>query len=88
MLHPTDEVMFDVIRAMRAGMTIGRINQLSSIDPWFLIKIKNIVTMEDLLRRSNIDEGLIKEAKKKGFSDNQIGKCWGMPETKVTLFKN
>jgi carbamoyl-phosphate synthase large subunit len=83
LLHPTDEIIFDVVRAMRAGMTIETINQLSAIDPWFLIKIKNIITLEDRLRRSNIDEDLIKEAKKMGFSDNQVGKCWSIPETKV-----
>ncbi len=83
LLHPTDEIIFDVVRAMRAGMTIETVNQLSAIDPWFLIKIKNIITLEDRLRRSNIDEDLIKEAKKMGFSDNQVGKCWSIPETKV-----
>jgi carbamoyl-phosphate synthase large subunit len=63
-------------------MTIDRINQLSAIDPWFLIKIKNIVDMEEKLRNSNLDLDLIKKAKKIGFSDRQIGRCLGLDEFK------
>jgi carbamoyl-phosphate synthase large subunit len=82
LLHPNDEIIFTIVRAIRAGMTIDRINQLSAIDPWFLIKIKNIVDMEEKLRDSNLDLDLIKKAKKIGFSDRQIGRCLGLDEFK------
>ena len=82
LLHPNDEIIFTIVRAIRAGMTIDRINQLSAIDPWFLIKIKNIVDMEEKLRNSNLDLDLIKKAKKIGFSDRQIGRCLGLDEFK------
>jgi carbamoyl-phosphate synthase large subunit len=82
LLHPNDEIIFTIVRAIRAGMTIDRINQLSAIDPWFLIKIKNIVDMEEKLRNSNLDLDLIKKAKKIGFSDRQLGRCLGLDESK------
>ena len=82
LLHPNDEIIFTIVRAIRAGMTIDRINQLSAIDPWFLIIIKNIVDMEEKLRNSNLDLDLIKKAKKIGFSDRQIGRCLGLDEFK------
>ena len=82
LLHPNDEIIFTIVRAIRAGMTIDKINQLSAIDPWFLIKIKNIVDMEEKLRNSNLDLDLIKKAKKIGFSDRQIGRCLGLDEFK------
>jgi carbamoyl-phosphate synthase large subunit len=82
LLHPNDEIIFTIVSAIRAGMTIDRINQLSAIDPWFLIKIKNIVDMEEKLRNSNLDLDLIKKAKKIGFSDRQIGRCLGLDEFK------
>lgn len=82
LLHPNDEIIFTVVKAIRAGMTIKRINQLSAIDPWFLMKIKNIVDMEEKLRNSNLDIDLIKKAKKIGFSDRQIGRCIGLDEFK------
>jgi carbamoyl-phosphate synthase large subunit len=82
LLHPNDEIIFTIVRAIRAGMTINRINQLSAIDPWFLMKIKNIVDMEEKLRNSNLDLDLIKKAKKIGFSDRQLGRCLGLDESK------
>ena len=82
LLHPNDEVIFTIVKSIRAGMTIKRINQLSAIDPWFLMKIKNILVMEGKLRNSNLDVDLIKEAKKIGFSDRQIGRCLGLDEFK------
>jgi carbamoyl-phosphate synthase large subunit len=82
LLHPDDEIIFTVVKAIRAGMTIKRINQLSAIDPWFLTKIKNIVDVELKLRNSKLDIDLIKEGKKIGFSDRQIGRCIGLDEFK------
>ena len=38
LLHPNDEIIFTIVKAIRAGMTIKRISQLSAIDPWFLMK--------------------------------------------------
>jgi carbamoyl-phosphate synthase large subunit len=84
LIHPTDDIIFAVIEAIKAGLTIGRINELSAIDPWFLLKIKNIVDMEDTLRKSNsFDEQLIRKAKKMGFSDKQLARCLNLDEMQV-----
>jgi carbamoyl-phosphate synthase large subunit len=83
LLHPTDEIMFDVVKAMQAGMTLQKIAMLSAIDPWFLVRIKNIIDMEYTLRQSEFNEDIIREAKKIGFSDKQIGRCLGIDELKI-----
>jgi carbamoyl-phosphate synthase large subunit len=83
LLHPNDEILFTIVKAIQAGMSIKVISQLSSIDPWFLARIKNIVHMEDKMRRSNLDEDVIKEAKRIGFSDKQIGRCLDLDELKL-----
>ena len=85
LIHPTDEIIFAVVESIKAGLTIARINQLSGIDPWFLLKIKNIVDMEDnILRKSNsFDEQMIRKAKKMGFSDKQLARCLNLEEMQV-----
>jgi carbamoyl-phosphate synthase large subunit len=83
LLHPTDDIMFTVVKAIRAGMTITAINQLSAIDPWFLARIKSIVDMEDKLQKSDFDDNIIREAKRIGFSDKQIGRCLDIDELKL-----
>lgn len=87
LVQPNDEIIFAVVEAMKAGMSIERINQLSFIDPWFLVKIKNIVDMEAQLRKTSFDENLVKKAKKLGFSDKQIARCQNLDEMQVRAFR-
>jgi carbamoyl-phosphate synthase large subunit len=83
LLQPDDGIMFVVVRALKAGIAINRINQLSHIDPWFLLCMNNIVKIENRLRMSPFDESLITEAKKIGFSDKQIARCMNINENQV-----
>jgi carbamoyl-phosphate synthase large subunit len=87
LIHPNDEIIFAVVEAMKAGMSIERIYELSAIDQWFLVKIKNIVDVEAKLRKSSFDEGLIRTAKKMGFSDRQIARCQNLDEMQVRTFR-
>ena len=83
LLYPDDEIMFTVVRALKAGISISRINQLSHIDPWFLLCINNIIELENQLHTSGFEESLIMEAKKTGFSDKQIARCMSIDEKQV-----
>lgn len=83
LINPDDEIIFNIIKAIKSGISMDRINKLSSIDPWFLFKIKNVVDKELQLRRSNFDIPLIAEAKKLGFSDKQLGRCLNLKEDQV-----
>ena len=87
LIHANDEIIFAVVEAIKAGMTIERIYQLSAIDQWFLVKIKNIVDMETKLRKSSFDELTIRAAKKMGFSDKQIARCQNLEELQVRTFR-
>ncbi len=87
LIHPNDEIIFAVVDAIKSGMTIERIQNLSAIDQWFLFKIKNIVDMEDRLRKSSFDEDVIRKAKKMGFSDRQIARCQNLDEMQVRTFR-
>ena len=84
LLRPDDEIIYAVVQAMKAGFDVERIYQLSAIDPWFLTKIKNIVDIEERLKKqSGFDAGTVREAKKLGFSDVQIARCLKSDEMQV-----
>ena len=85
LLHPNDNILFDVVKALYHGLGIDRIYKLSSIDPWFLNKIKNIVTIENQLKDSSakIDAHNIKKAKQLGFSDKQIASYLNLDEIQL-----
>jgi carbamoyl-phosphate synthase large subunit len=69
--EPTPERIHVVAEALRRGYTIGQVQALSHIDPWFLQRIRRIVDVEERLRAGGSPE-LLAEAKKAGFSDAQI----------------
>lgn len=87
LLHPTDEIFFDLVRAFKAGMSVERVNSLSSIDPWFLNKIQAIILTEKKLKNSSLDKNILLEAKKMGFSDVQIANCSNIDENNVRALR-
>lgn len=77
--EPTDKRIFVISKAMKAGYTIDQIHDLTKIDKWFLQKLMSIVEVDgELLKYNNVNDvprELLLLAKKKGFSDFQIGKA-------------
>ncbi|MEM3673074.1 MAG: carbamoyl-phosphate synthase (glutamine-hydrolyzing) large subunit [Candidatus Bathyarchaeia archaeon] len=85
--EPTDERLFKIVKAIKMGIPIEEIYNLSGVDPWFLHKIKNIIKMEKKLKSLNLDSEeapeIVKEAKRLGFSDKQIADCLGKDEMTI-----
>ncbi len=83
---PTDERIFAVVEAIKKGMSIDDIHNLSRIDRWFLYKIRNIVEMEKIIRAKNpenIGRELLQKAKQIGFSDLQLALLLKTDELKI-----
>ena len=72
--------------ALKSGMTIDEVHELTRIDHWFLHHLSGIVEMENFLRTRTL-EGITKEemlqAKQFGFSDRQMATIWGSNEIAV-----
>ncbi|OJV39034.1 MAG: carbamoyl phosphate synthase large subunit [Bacteroidales bacterium 36-12] len=96
--EPTDNRIFVISKALRAGYTVEQIHNLTKIDKWFLDKLMNIVRTADKLEETphndNIPtelEALIHSAKRQGFSDFQIARAlWKdqMDDLHITLVRN
>ena len=74
----TDDRICAVTELLRRNTDMGLIYDRTKIDMLFLEKIKNIVRMERKLAGNKSDTELLYQAKKMGFSDDFIGKLWGM----------
>jgi carbamoyl-phosphate synthase large subunit len=74
--RPTWDRLFRIKEALQAGISIKTIKEITQIDRWFLYQIQDIVNMDNKLQTyANLDalpEGLLREAKQMGFSDEQI----------------
>jgi carbamoyl-phosphate synthase large subunit len=77
LIEPNTERLFAVRHALKAGMSIDEIYELSKIDPWFLHQLKEIVDFEDVILKSPTPENF-RRAKRLGFSDRQLAKMWNI----------
>ncbi len=79
---PSPDRIYAVAEALRRGWTVERLFELSAIDPWFIDQIAEIVEMRlELQKGSNGD--LLRDAKRLGYSDRQIGHLWGRGEAEI-----
>lgn len=74
----TDDRIYAIAELLRRKTDIGMICNATKIDMLFLEKIKNIVKTENKLKEHIGDTDTLYNAKKLGFSDEFIGKLWGM----------
>ncbi len=94
LINPTDQRFLIIPDAMKAGMSIDEIFQLTGIDKWFLYKIKNIVDIEAWLKSLSLHSApkelhkAIQKAKKYGFSDVQIAICLNTDEITIRRIRN
>ncbi|MBC8873422.1 MAG: carbamoyl-phosphate synthase large subunit [Planctomycetes bacterium] len=77
---PNDQRVWHLRYALKSGMSIDEIHELTAIDPWFLDQLAEIVELEEELRGYNdiadVDDALLKKAKQFGFSDRQLATLW------------
>ncbi|MDD2866468.1 MAG: carbamoyl-phosphate synthase large subunit [Candidatus Omnitrophica bacterium] len=90
--QPNDARIFYIGDALRIGMTVGEIGELTGIDPWFLENIKEIVDFETGLRdvagakgdlKNRLTPALLEQSKKMGFSDRQMSLFFGAHEDEI-----
>ncbi len=69
--------------AFRAGFDLSEVHELSKIDPWFLAQIQDLVITETQVAQlglAEIDSILMRQLKRKGFSDRRLAKLLGCSE--------
>jgi carbamoyl-phosphate synthase large subunit len=82
---PNSQRLWYLADAIRLGMPLGEIHELSRIDPWFVEKIREIVAAESEISKYHADgQPIRKESmwqwKQMGFADARIAKLAGFRE--------
>ncbi len=85
--HPTSRRMFALASALRAGVSVAKIHNLSKIDTWFLDKMNNVVRFEKRLAKRRLDAKLLREAKQLGFSDRQLATACRTTEERIRALR-
>ncbi|MBU0951634.1 MAG: carbamoyl-phosphate synthase large subunit [Elusimicrobia bacterium] len=83
---PNPDRIFYIKLALQRNMSVDKIFELTKIDRWFLFNIKEIVEMENNIKKYNkkkITSQLLRSAKEYGFSDKQLAKLLGKDELSI-----
>jgi len=72
-LKPNDLRLWALMAALRRGISAEKLSERTKIDLWFTTKLQNIVDMERELLSQPLTPELLWQAKRLGFSDEQIG---------------
>ncbi len=85
---PTPKRRFALAWAMKKRMSLKKIYHLTGIDPWFLYRVKNIVTEEENLRKTKkLNKDILWKLKQLGFSDKRIGELIGKTGLEVRAIR-
>lgn len=80
------ERIFYVADAFRIGMTLDEVHQMTDIDMWFLVQIKELIDIEKRVAQVKLEDITKEEmlfVKKKGFSDKRLASVLGVKEADV-----
>ena len=72
-LHPNDERLWALLSGLRRGSSPEELSRTTGVDPWFTRAFERITTTEARLLSETLTPGLLREAKRMGFSDGRIG---------------
>ncbi|QSA98927.1 carbamoyl-phosphate synthase large subunit [Methylococcus sp. EFPC2] len=89
--HPGPERIYYVADAFRAGWSLQEVQECSSIDPWFLAQIEDLIQEEKSLAKrilATLSAEDIYGLKRKGFSDSRLAKLLDSSEAEVRAHRH
>ncbi|MDV2999553.1 MAG: Carbamoyl-phosphate synthase large chain [Chroococcopsis gigantea SAG 12.99] len=87
---PNPDRVYSIYHAMKLGMTVEEIHELTAIDPWFLDKLADLMVTEKFLKQTplkNLSRDQMQFIKQQGFSDRQIAFATNTTEDEVRAYR-
>ena len=85
------ERSFVVAEALRRGVSIEHVHEITRIDVWFLKKVQNIVLAEQRVRalpgREGLTRDVLMQVKRMGMADKAIARFVGCTESEVRALR-
>ncbi len=77
-LHQQDDIrLFTVFKALKEGISVDEIHQITMIDEWFLYKLKNLADYERQIENTPLSKEMYKKGKDLGYTDSALEKLSG-----------
>ncbi|OMH39344.1 carbamoyl-phosphate synthase large subunit [Motiliproteus sp. MSK22-1] len=81
--NPGSDRIWYIGDALRFGLSVDEIYQLSGVDHWFLVQLEDLIKEEQAVSKlalSELSKDLVYRLKRKGFSDGRLAKLLGVTE--------
>lgn len=88
---PTGDRLWYLADAFRVGFTLAEIHALTKIDPWYLIQIEELITLEKQVSESTLDQLSPTDMlclKRKGFADQRLAQLLNINEQAVREYRH
>ena len=84
--EPTSERHFIMYEALRKGTSVSELADKTSIKPWFIEQMQELVELEERIisyKGRELPDELLVQAKKDGFADRYLAKLLGLSEQAI-----
>ena len=84
--HPSWNRLFHLYDALKLGIPMRTVHDITKIDKWFLHQIEDLIKLEQKIEQYTLDtipKDLLFEAKQKGYADRQIAHLLRCLESEV-----
>ena len=78
-----NERIWVIADAIRRGISVDKIHEITTIDKFFINKVQRIVRIEKRLKTEELTEELLTTAKKMGYTDKVISELCGKPQEEI-----
>ncbi len=89
--EPGPDRLFYVADAFRLGYDLDKVYQLTSIDPWFLAQIEELIQIEGQLKIDGIDKldaQRMRTLKRKGFADARLAQILSTSDSAIRRLRH
>ena len=86
LVHPSSERVFIIYEALRKGMTVEELYEVTHIGEWFLGEMKELVNFEEKIITEDwksLSKDNLRKAKELGFSDKYLAALFNIKEIEV-----
>ena len=83
---PNSERQFQLYEALRKGVSVEKLHELTHIKAWFLEQMKELVELEEQMlayKGQALPDALLRQAKLDGFADAYLARILGVSETAI-----
>ena len=87
--YPCSKRLWHLAQAFRDGRTVEEVSNMTSILPYFLEQLHDIVESEEVMRKSpQLEKVFIRKMKRKGISDAMIAHCMNKTTKEVREWRH